>query len=192
MGVRQGEGRIPLDLTHHQHKLVIPGHVLRRIYNEQTHRISVANPMGLAVLFSDLPPSGLPGRFHHSFPEWPEPARHGASAPCLGAIQVYSGAQSPFTFLAGAAVPAAGERCRRDGAAVAGPWSFRGGILMEMIRIFGLIAGFGFRSCVVPRSPHVCSRSSFGSTVLQPWQSAPMGNDSRAEGDPGVKPGGLY
>ena len=46
---------------------------------------SVANPkVGGAVLRSSAG-GGLPGRFHHPGPEWPEPARHGASAPCLGA-----------------------------------------------------------------------------------------------------------
>ena len=35
-----------------------------------------------------FPPSGLPGRFHHPFMGRPEPARHGASAPCLGAAWV--------------------------------------------------------------------------------------------------------
>ena len=48
------------------------------------------------------------------------------------------------------------------------------------MRVFGLIAGFGFRSWVIPQSGHVRSRSSFRSPVLQPWQSAPLGNGSRA------------
>ena len=53
------------------------------------HTVSVANPKGLAVLFSGLPASGLPSWFHHPFSGWPEPARHGASAPCLGAVSNY-------------------------------------------------------------------------------------------------------
>ena len=42
-------------------------------------------PHRLTVLFSGLPASGLPSQFHHPCTEWPEPTRHGASAPCLGA-----------------------------------------------------------------------------------------------------------
>ena len=46
-----------------------------------------ACPVSGAVLRSSAV-GGLPGRFHHPCPEWPEPARHGASAPCLGAAWV--------------------------------------------------------------------------------------------------------
>ena len=36
------------------------------VFTISKHTISVANPMGLAVLFSDPPPKGeLPGQFHH-------------------------------------------------------------------------------------------------------------------------------
>ena len=53
------------------------------------------------MLFSDLPASGLPGRFHQPSWEWPESARHGASAPCLGAAWVLYNNQklmTAFTF----------------------------------------------------------------------------------------------
>ena len=56
------------------------------IFASSKQTTSIANPMGLTVLFSGLPASGLPGRFHHPLPGWPEPARHGASALCLGAV----------------------------------------------------------------------------------------------------------
>ena len=70
---------------YHQQKLVNPGHVLRRICIEQTHSQRCQTyGVGGAVLRSSAV-GGLPGRFHHPCPEWPEPARHGASAPCLGA-----------------------------------------------------------------------------------------------------------
>ena len=52
------------------------------------------------MLFSDLPASGLPGWFHHPCEEWPEPARHGASAPCLGAARVLYKNQTLMTAFA--------------------------------------------------------------------------------------------
>ena len=57
------------------------------VFPTKKHTISVANPMGLAVLFSGLPPeAGYRTGFTIPVWEWPEPARHGASAPCLGAV----------------------------------------------------------------------------------------------------------
>ena len=51
------------------------------------HKVGPAVPVGLAVLFSDLPPkAGYRAGFTIPVWEWPEPARHGASAPCLGAV----------------------------------------------------------------------------------------------------------
>ena len=189
MGVRQGEGRIPLDLTHHQHKLVIPGHVLRRIYNEQTHNQRCQpHRVGGAVLRSSAkrvagPVSPLLSRVARAGPSRSIGPLPGGNIRFIAELNLRSRWARQFPPR-GNDVGAMEQRSLDLG--------HSGVILMEMIRVFGLIAGFGFRSCVVPRSPHVRSRSSFGSTVLQPWQSAPMGNDSRsAEGDPGVRPGGL-
>ena len=51
---------------------------------QTNHQRCQPHGIGGAVLRSSAG-GGLPGRFHHPGPEWPEPARHGASAPCLGA-----------------------------------------------------------------------------------------------------------
>ena len=56
------------------------------VFTISKHTISVADRNGSAVLFSDLPPkAGYRAGFTIPVWEWPEPARHGASAPCLGA-----------------------------------------------------------------------------------------------------------